>query len=204
MASETGTSGSDVLDHSTDSGPGTLIGLGGDDTILSGTGAWTITGDSGADSIVLRPGNTGSITGGTENDTVVSGSQVGSLIIFLNAGADRVDLVNASGSLTIAGGDDSTDAADTILTGGGNDLVFGNGGNDILVVSPDGTDNKPVVGGFGDDSITRSSPGGNDQVFANEGNDTVDVAGGNDTVVAGQGNDSIRHNSATSGGNAVL
>src|SRR5262245_5131178 len=83
MASETGTAGNDTLDHFGDTGPGTLIGLAGDDCIFTGSGPWTVTGDSGQDTIALRTGNTGSIVGGTENDSIWSGiNQVGALTVF--------------------------------------------------------------------------------------------------------------------------
>src|SRR5215510_5631645 len=104
MASETGTAGNDTLDHFGDAGPGTLIGLAGDDCVFTGSGAWTVTGDSGQDTIVLRTGNTGSVTGGTENDSIFSNNPVGALTIFGNAGADNIFLGNSSGNLTIVGG----------------------------------------------------------------------------------------------------
>jgi Ca2+-binding RTX toxin-like protein len=199
MASETGTNGNNVIDHFGDTGPGTLIGLAGDDCIFTGSGAWTVTGDSGLDTIVLRTGNTGSITGGSENDLIFSGSlasgnAVGALVVFGNAGADQIDFSNATGNLTIQGGDDSGDGADRIDTGAGNDLVFGNGGNDRINVSHTvTTDNNTVVGGFGDDEIFRSTSGGNDLALGNQGDDRFFVSGGNDTVVGGLGNDSIRY-----------
>src|SRR5262249_45757230 len=124
MASETGTAGNDTLDHFGEAGPGTLIGLAGDDCIFTGSGAWTVTGDSGTDTIVLRTGNTGSVVGGTENDSVFSNVAVGSVLIFGNAGGDTVSLINATGNLTIVGGDDSSDGRDSIVGGIGADLIF--------------------------------------------------------------------------------
>ena len=42
----TGTAGNDTLNQGTDTGPGTIVGLAGDDCIFQGTGLATITGDS--------------------------------------------------------------------------------------------------------------------------------------------------------------
>src|SRR5262245_4432670 len=187
MASETGTAGNDTLDHFGDAGPGTLIGLAGDDCIFTGSGAWTVTGDSGSDSIFLRTGNTGSITGGTENDCIVSTNAVGALTIFGNAGSDIIVFAAASGNLTVVGGDDSSDGLDVIFTGSGRDLIFGNGGNDII---NSGTGGDTVVGGFGDDVVNGVSPG-NDLTFGNEGNDVIAQGTGSDTSVGGLGNDQI-------------
>src|SRR5262245_9012779 len=151
MPSETGTSGNDTLDHFGETGPGTLIGLAGNDCIFTGSGAWTVTGDSGQDTIVPRTGNTGSVTGGTENDLIFSANPVGAVTIFGNSGADTILLFNASGNLTIVGGDDSSDGADSIYSGSGRDLIFGNGGNDGIdsdAIGGAGAGDT-VVGGFG-------------------------------------------------------
>ena len=43
--SVTGTAGNDVLNQTSDTGPGTVVGLAGDDSIAQGTGLATITGD---------------------------------------------------------------------------------------------------------------------------------------------------------------
>ena len=64
----TGTAGTDTLNQSGDTGPGTIIGLAGDDSILIGTGLVSVSGNSGNDSILLQNGNTGTINGGSEND----------------------------------------------------------------------------------------------------------------------------------------
>ena len=61
----TGSAGNDTLNQSGDTGPGTIVGLAGDDSILQGTGSATITGDSGNDIVVVQGGNTGTVNGGT-------------------------------------------------------------------------------------------------------------------------------------------
>ena len=45
--SVTGTAGNDVLNQGSDTGPGTVVGLAGDDCIFSGTGVATVTGELG-------------------------------------------------------------------------------------------------------------------------------------------------------------
>ena len=61
----TGTAGNDTLNQSADTGPGTIVGLAGDDYVFTGTGLATVTGDSGNDTVFLQAGNTGTVNGGT-------------------------------------------------------------------------------------------------------------------------------------------
>jgi Ca2+-binding RTX toxin-like protein len=203
----TGTAGNDTLNQSTDTGPGTIVGLAGDDCIFQGTGLATITGDSGNDTVVLQTGNTGTVNGGAENDSIFAAGNAGSMQLFGSDGADTFDTGASSNPQTIVGGNDSSDAADSVFAGPGSDLIFGNGGNDII--NPNGSGNPSlgndtVIGGFGNDTIIRSFPGGNDLVFGNQGNDVVWMSSGNDTYFGGLGNDSLRANSATAGGNVMV
>jgi Ca2+-binding RTX toxin-like protein len=207
----TGTSGRDTLNQTTEPGPGTIDGLAGDDSILSGTGAVTINGGSGNDTIVLQPTNAASVHGGSENDSIVIGPGFfespaalapGEFLLFGNEGADTIDASDADVGVTIVGGNDSADGSDTLLGSFGDDVVFGNGGDDTMAAM---TGNDTYVGGVGGDLIgdfplfeeeQKISPafydaGGNDLVFGNEGDDTVVVSPGHDTVFGGQGNDSI-------------
>ena len=189
----TGTAGNDTLNQGTDAGPGTIVGLAGDDCIFQGTGLATITGDSGNDIVVTQAGNTGTVDGGTENDSIFAAGNSGSMVLFLNAGADTVNFSASTAAQTIVGGTDSSDGADCILGSNGPDLMFGNGGNDILDVSVTAVviDNNTAIGGFGDDSIVRNTTGGTDLAFGNEGNDTIYLSGGSDTDFGGQGNDCL-------------
>ena len=59
--SATGTAGNDTLDQSSDAGPGTIVGLAGDDSLVTGSGLASVAGDSGNDIVVLRAGNTGTV-----------------------------------------------------------------------------------------------------------------------------------------------
>jgi Ca2+-binding RTX toxin-like protein len=190
----TGTNGNDTLNQSGDAGPGTIVGLAGDDCIFQGTGSATITGDSGNDTVTLRTGNTGTINGGTENDSIVSANDVGAILLLGGDGADTLDPQFSTAAQTIVGGNDSSDGADSIQPGGGADLVFGNGGNDVVRVGVGfiGGGNDTIVAGFGNDLIATFNNGGTGAqlFFGNEGNDTVAAADGNDTAFLGLGNDS--------------
>ena len=47
----TGTAGNDTLNQNSDTGPGTIVGLGGDDIIFTGTGQAQVFGNSGGDNV---------------------------------------------------------------------------------------------------------------------------------------------------------
>ena len=181
----TGTAGNDTLNQSTDTGPGTIVGLAGDDTISLGSGPAQVFGNSGNDSVLLQTGNTGTVNGGTENDSIFGPAGTGSMQLFGSDGADTVD-VQSTGGQTVVGGNDSSDGADTIITGGGADFIFGNGGNDTINAAGG---NDTLVSGFGNDSVVGAA--GNELFFGNQGNDTVDLAAGADTGFGGLGNDSL-------------
>ncbi len=184
----TGTAGNDVLNQSTDTGPGTIVGLAGDDCIFSGTGPVQGFGNSGNDTIALQAGNTGTVNGGSENDSI-SGSP-GAMQSFGSDGADTV-VLGGSSAQTVVGGNNSSDAADFISVGTGADLLFGNGGNDTINPN-DGPGANTAIGGFGNDCVfSPGGPGANDLVFGNQGNDTLIVSPGSDTSWGGQGNDCI-------------
>src|SRR5215204_6654290 len=97
----TGTAGNDTLNQSTDAGPGTVVGLAGDDCIFSGTGLVTITGDSGNDIVVLQASNTGTVSGGTENDSIFANVNIGSMVLFGGDGADTIAPFGSSAAQTI-------------------------------------------------------------------------------------------------------
>ena len=184
----TGTAGNDTLNQTGDAGPGTIVGLGGGDEIHTGTGAVTVDGGSGEDTTILQAGNTGQVTGGTENDSVFDNNvDVGSMVLFGNEGADTINVDNSTHAQTILGGNDFADAGDSIRGSTAGDIIFGNGGDDRISA---GAGNDTAIGGVGNDFLFDPFNGGSDLVFANEGNDTMNVWGGNDTVFAGQGDDS--------------
>ena len=176
-----------TLNQSGDVGPGEIFGLGGSDEIRSGTGAVTVDGGSGDDTVILQFGNTGQVTGGTENDSIY-GLSIGSMVLYGNEGADTIWSANATAPQTVLGGNDSADGSDSIYTGVGADLVFGNGGNDTIRTTG-GADT--MIGGVGNDSFYDNGTTSSQLAWGNEGNDIFNIYGGSDTIFAGQGNDSV-------------
>src|SRR5437879_1105422 len=111
----TGTAGNDTLNQSGDTGPGTIVGLAGDDCLFTGSGLATVTGDSGNDTVVLKAGNTGTVNGGTENDLISDGgTAIGSMVLFGGDGADTIFVPSATSPQTIVGGNDSSDGNDVL------------------------------------------------------------------------------------------
>ena len=149
----TGTTGNDTLNQAGEAGPGTIVGLSGNDCILVGSGLATVAGDAGNDTVVLQAGNTGTVNGGIQNDSIFAAGAIGPMALFGADGADTINVSNAVVGQIILGGNDSTDNADSILAGSGSDLVFGNGGEDTLVARM-GEDT--LIGGFSNDSIVSS------------------------------------------------
>ncbi len=191
----TGTPGNDNLDQSANDGPGTILGLDGDDQIFTGNGLVTVDGGSGGDTVILRTGNTGTVTGGTENDSFVGGN-IDSMVLFGNQGADSISIFS-NVPQTIIGGNDSNDGSDLLLSGNENDIIFGNGGDDTC---NGGSGLDTMIGGVGNDFLVQILVDSDaDLVFGNEGNDTVSAGGGADTVFGGLGNNSV----FSSGGSAL-
>ena len=186
--SATGTAGNDTLNQSSDTGPGTIAGLAGNDCIFAGSGLVSIAAGSGNDTIMLQTGNTGTADAGAENDRIFATGSVDSMILFAGDGADTVNMGMAAAGHTILGGNNQADGADSLVAGRGNDLVFGNGGDDTLN-SNDGHDT--LIGGFGNDCIYTPGSAFDDLVFGNEGHDTILVDSGNDTVFGGLGDDDL-------------
>ena len=105
--SATGTAGNDTLNQTGDTGPGTIVGLAGDDCIFTGTGVASVSGNSGNDQVFLQAGNTGSVSGGSENDSIVNfAGPIGSMVISGNDGSDSVYTAETTAPQTIIGGND--------------------------------------------------------------------------------------------------
>ncbi len=109
-----GTNGNDSLSAFFASGPYTLIGGGGNDTLLAGQDGNVLSDDPGSDSLV----------GGAGADTVFGGSGNDTLL-----GNDGADSLNASsGNDEVRGGT----GADTLIGGTGNDSLWGDAGGDVI------------------------------------------------------------------------
>jgi Ca2+-binding RTX toxin-like protein len=183
---DAGTNGNDLLNHINDTGPGTIVGLAGNDTITAGRGVIFASGGSGNDNIYVGGDETGTVDGGSGDDYIASDAAEHPFLLLGGEGRDEFEVINTTFPHTILGGNDSNDDADRFFIGLEPDLVFGHGGNDTI---SDAGGNNTLIGGFGGDSIRSGSE--SDIVFGNEGNDTVRVAAGDDTVFGGLGDDSL-------------
>lgn len=162
------------------------------DTLIGDSFANTLTGGAGVDRLDGRGGDD-VLVGGAGND-IYTITDVGDVITELvDEGTDRinafVDFTNpdnvellvgkfASVGLTLTG-----NATRDQITGANKinspDAIFGLGGNDLL------------VGLVGDDVINGGT--GNDRIFGNSGADTISGGLGNDRVTGQQGADTFVH-----------
>jgi len=83
--------------------------------------------------------------------------------------------------------------ADTIISGAGDDQLYGEGDNDEIY---GGLGNDRLYGGLGSDqlfgdNVAVSTSGGNDFLDGGEGNDLVQGGAGRDIVFGGAGNDNL-------------
>ena len=135
----------------------TVVGSTGDDTIITGTGAYTINADDGDDTINLSL-STGinSVNGGDGNDTITSGT--GAHTINAGDGADTINLSLSTGNNSVNGGD-----GDDTVVGGSNvtvgDTLTGGLGNDTLTLANDtAITDLNNVSGFETIAITAFNP----------------------------------------------
>jgi Ca2+-binding RTX toxin-like protein len=195
-----------------------VVGGVGADSLTAGTGNDVLVGDDGeinfstdgviTDATVTHPG-----TGGA--DTVTAGS--GNNVVLAGDGGDQVSALGGvdvvigdngralwtAGVLTLLeSADTGAGGNDTIGTGDGDNYIVGGVGSDSLTA---GVDDDVVLGDNG--AVTFSSGGVimHAEVAVAEaatgGNDIIDVSDGNNVVMAGAGNDSI---SATGGTDVVF
>jgi Ca2+-binding RTX toxin-like protein len=148
----------------------------------------TITGTSGADSLIGTSGND-TIVGSTGNDSLFGGA--GDDFIDAGAGNDNISYVGDTGNDTVWGGDGNDyinfyrdTGKKTVLAGSGQDTVYGSdGGNSI----DGGNGNDTLWGGARNDALTGGA--GDDFLFGSDGDDTLTGGEGIDTVWGGSGND---------------
>lgn len=187
------------------SGRNVLFGNQGNDSLISQAGGDTIYGGQGTDIIRSRGGSL--LYGERGNDTIVGEAASGGVIGGASAsggdtmyGGDGDDslVANSVGPSALFGntGNDvlvAGNRTDSLFGGQGNDtltstvggLLYGDRGNDNIVLSGSGAAGATVYGGDGDDAITG---GGRTLLFGNQGNDTI-TAGAGDSVYGGSGAD---------------
>jgi Ca2+-binding RTX toxin-like protein len=157
-----GTSSTDMLIAS--DGNDYVLGQGGDDFISGGYDRDTLYGGQGDDIIDDRFSGFANLYGNEGNDTIAA----------------------RQGDNTIIGGQDQFDGNDSIRSGDGSDIVWGNGGNDTLRL---GGGANTAIAGYGFDIVLLGA--GNDIAYGNQDNDSVDGGLGNDLIFGGRGDDTI-------------
>ncbi|RZT06067.1 Hemolysin-type calcium-binding repeat-containing protein [Duganella sp. CF402] len=165
-----------------------------EDLVFTGTGAFTGSGNDGANRLFANTSTGAKLDGGAGNDTLVGAAGNDSLLG--GAGDDRIET---------GGGSDTVDG------GAGNDYVVGLSARDSYTVvrtATDtvltGSDGKVItVRGvetlyFGTEKLTleqlqaNTAGPGNDSLLGTDGNDTLDGAAGADTLSGGAGDDLYR------------
>lgn len=166
------------FDASAFTGPVTMLGNGGDDTLIGTDRNDVLSGGSGADLLEGR-GDRDRLSGEAGDDVLDGG-----------VGNDRLHGGDDNDRLTGHTGDD------TLEGGSGNDVLDGGGGNDRL---QGGDDNDHLAGNAGDDTLEGGSgndtlDGGDDSdsLDGNDGADEADGGAGEDTILGGAGDDVLR------------
>jgi Ca2+-binding RTX toxin-like protein len=177
-------------------GAGTVIGGGGNDSILGvsqGTGAVSAITGSGNDTIRVLAGE-GSVAAGDGNDNIAlrgDGSAPGSG--FVDAGGGN-DTIRVSGAVTVnaGGGNDSISvfqpANAYIDVGAGSDTVFVSSGDATVVNQIGGRTSLELDFNTGNVRFVGS---GNDTITLGSGNDTI-IEAGSATVKGGTGHSTIQ------------
>lgn len=167
-----GSSVKDVINGGT--GNDFLFGLNGDDTLNGGLGN---------DSLYGGPG-TNTLNGGGGDDTYYVDSATDIIVEAANGGTDEVI---ASVNITLAANVENSQQYGNGLVGTGNELanhmfasaghavLYGNGGDDVLVAGADG---NVLFGGAGFDTL-----------YGGNGNDTLVGGTEADAMLGGAGND---------------
>jgi serralysin len=164
-----------------------MSGDGGNDTILGAAGADSLSGGQGFDSILGRGGND-TLDGGEGADTLDGGEDFD---IAAYAGTTAVT-VALDGSLTATGDavGDVFVSIEGLIGSDANDLLGGDGGDNLI----DGTLDLPINPG------TPGTPGlGNDTLLGFGGNDTLFSGYGQDSLDGGEGFDIAAYSGATGG-----
>jgi Ca2+-binding RTX toxin-like protein len=162
-----------------------LTGGQGDDVISGGGGNDTLNGNDGVDMLTAGDGDD-VVDGGAGNDNIFGNDGDDSL----SGGLDNDFIDGGQGNDTIRGG-----FGDDVLIGSfGDDSVSGDVGKDFLA---GGSGADTLDGGRNDDTLAGHS--GADKLRGNHGNDSIDGAAGDDEIVGGDGDDTISGGSGNDG-----
>ncbi|MBI1311873.1 hypothetical protein GC176_11320 [bacterium] len=203
-------SGNDTLRGS--AGADSIRGGAGDDMLFGGAQADELFGDDGNDVVSGQGSSADAVSGGAGDDTIDGGMGTDFLVEFVtgsfvlsdttatglgndtligierarisgSAASNLIDTTAFSSDVSVGGGDGD----DTILTGNGNDRLYGEGGDDVL---SGGNGNDALFGGSGSDDLDGGA--GNDMLHGNGGSgDRLTGGAGNDLLDGGAGNDRI-------------
>jgi Ca2+-binding RTX toxin-like protein len=152
-----------------------LYGLGGDDSLIGSANAGTMYGGAGNDTYYVADSSDAVIEAAGEGTDRIAASvsyalRAGSSVEILEAitqsGTDPLNFTGNAFNNTIVG----NNGANVLRTGGGNDALYGLGGDDVL------------VGGLS--ASTMSGGAGNDTYYVTDSSDAV-------IELAGEGNDRI-------------
>ena len=190
--SATGTAGNDTLNQAGDTGPGTIVGLAGDDCILTGTGLATVTGDSGNDTVVLRSRQYRH--GVRRHRKRPHRRPIGRRRLDGCCSAATAPIPSCARSDTrprrSSAATIPADGADSLDGGSGADLIFGNGGADHGSRRPE---RDTLIGGLRQRFAPRRPSPQLEQPDLRQRGQRYGrpTAAGNDTAFVGLGNDSI-------------
>ena len=173
-------------------------------TVFDNTGSNVITGNAGANEILVTQGNDVAHGGagvdllavdyrdattaviGTATNISDGGSHAVTFDGFENfyigtgSGNDTITVGNGANRITSGSGND------TITGGDGGNIIRGQGGNDTITA---GNGDNNVGGGSGNDTITTGT--GEDLIFSGLGDDTVIAGAGDDSVFGDGGVDTV-------------
>jgi Ca2+-binding RTX toxin-like protein len=203
--------GNDTLRGS--AGEDSIRGGAGDDMLFGGAQADELFGEDGNDYVRGQGSSADAVSGGAGDDTIDGGMGTDFLVehitdsytlsdaaatglgndtlvdierarISANSADNLIDATAFSSDVSVGGGDGD----DTILTGNGNDRLYGESGDDVL---SSGSGNDAMFGGSGSDDldggdgndILRGNGGSGDRLTGGAGNDIIDGGGGNDRIV---------------------
>lgn len=175
--------GNDLVDisHDITMRNASVIGEGGDDTLLGGGGDDSLAGGDGDDFLDGGPG-ADLMIGDAGIDTVSYESRTNAI----SATLDGTDNDGEAGE-----GDNIDSTVDIIIGGSGNDLISFEGAPVDFRVAYGRLGNDTLIGGDGDERL-HGGPG-DDELFGNGGNDTLLGHFGKDLIDGGDGVDTVTY-----------